>query len=98
MDLLIQTARLVAPGGRIVFCTCSLEPEEGPALVDAFLREHPDFRREPIVAVEIGGLTSAISATGDLRTLPFHGVAGAHDEISRTGMDGFFAARLQRAG
>jgi 16S rRNA (cytosine967-C5)-methyltransferase len=76
-----------------VFCTCSLEPEEGEALIAALLRRNPDVRRLPVAANEIGGLSECLTEAGDLRTLPCHLTA----RTSRlSGLDGFFAARLQR--
>ena len=44
-DLLEQAARLTAPGGQLVYSTCSIEPEENAQLADEFLARHPDFRR-----------------------------------------------------
>jgi 16S rRNA (cytosine967-C5)-methyltransferase len=93
-QLLDRAIALVKPGGRIVFCTCSLEPEEGDMLIAALLRRNPDVRRLPIVAGEIGGLAECLSEAGDLRTLPRH-LAGPTPRLS--GLDGFFAARLQRS-
>ena len=87
--LLAAAALMLKPGGILVFCTCSLQPEEGSARVDQFLRSDARFRREPIVAGEVGGLTALIGAKGDMRSLPCHLA-----EIG--GMDGFFAARLYR--
>jgi 16S rRNA (cytosine967-C5)-methyltransferase len=43
--LLARAARVVVPGGRLVYATCSSEPEENAAVVDAFLRDHPDYTR-----------------------------------------------------
>ncbi len=92
-QLLNHAARLVTPGGVLVFSTCSLEPEEGEAQVAPFLACHPDFAVDPIVAGEISGLSEPINASGCLRTLPFHRF-GSTSEAQ--GVDGFFAARLQR--
>lgn len=92
-QLLDRAITLVRPGGRVVFCTCSLEPEEGEALIAALLRRNPDVRRLPVAADEIGGLSECLTEAGDLRTLPCHLTA----RTSRlSGLDGFFAARLQR--
>jgi 16S rRNA (cytosine967-C5)-methyltransferase len=44
--LLRAAAALVAPGGRLVYSTCSLDPEENERVVDAFLARRPDFRLE----------------------------------------------------
>jgi len=87
--LLAAAALMVKPGGTLIFCTCSLQPEEGSARVDQFLRSDARFRRQPIEASEVGGLSALISADGDMRSLPCHLA-----EIG--GMDGFFAARLYR--
>lgn len=91
--LLDAAAKLTKPGGRLVYCTCSLEPEEGERQVQAFLEREPGFRREPIRAEEIGGLAEAIDGNGDLRTLP-HQIPGANPRLS--GWAGFYASRLVR--
>jgi 16S rRNA (cytosine967-C5)-methyltransferase len=92
-QLLDRAIFLVKPGGLVVFCTCSLEPEEGEAHIAALLRRNPDVRRVPIMPQEIGGLAECGSDAGDLRTLPCH-LAGSNPRLS--GLDGFFASRLQR--
>ncbi len=87
-ELLDSAAALTAPGGMLVYAVCSLEPEEGPEQIAAFLRERADFARDPIAPddiVDAGFLTPE----GDLRTLPSH-------LTDRGGMDGFYAARLRR--
>lgn len=93
--LLDQAAELVKPGGTIVYATCSLEPEEGEEQVKRFLARNAAFSRLPISVQEIDGQTQLISAAGDLRCLPSH---WPNSEARLTGMDGFFAARLVRAG
>jgi 16S rRNA (cytosine967-C5)-methyltransferase len=92
-QLLDKAVALTKPGGLLVYCTCSLEPEEGEAHVSALLRRNPDVRRLPIEAGEIGGLAELLSPVGDLRTLPSH-LPGPTPRLS--GLDGFFSARLQR--
>ncbi|MBM3508191.1 MAG: methyltransferase domain-containing protein [Alphaproteobacteria bacterium] len=87
--LLAQAATLVAPGGVLVYCVCSLDRREGAGRVEAFLGRHPDFERIPTQAVEVGGLTELLTRAGDLRTLPCH-------LAEQGGMDGFFAARMRR--
>jgi 16S rRNA (cytosine967-C5)-methyltransferase len=88
-ELLERATRLVRPGGTLVYCTCSLEPEEGEQQIARLLSNHPQMARRPVEAREIGGLDQAITKDGDVRTLPCHwGEQG--------GMDGFFAARLER--
>ena len=84
---------LLRPGGRMIYCTCSLEPEEGEAQITALLRRNPDVKRIPILPDEVGGLSECITPAGDLRTLPSQ-LPG--EESRRRGLDGFFAARLAR--
>ena len=93
--MLDRAATLVRPGGQLVYCTCSIEPEEGEAQVAALLRRNPDLVRSPIAAEEIGGLSHCLTPLGELRTLPFH---TARFEPEIVGLDGFYAARLMRRG
>jgi 16S rRNA (cytosine967-C5)-methyltransferase len=92
--LLRHAATLLAPGGTLVYCTCSLEPEEGEAAIDWLIAEEPGMRRTPIEAAEVAGLGELVTAAGDLRTLPCH---LPHADPRLAGLDGFFAARLVRA-
>jgi 16S rRNA (cytosine967-C5)-methyltransferase len=92
--LLERAASLTRAGGQLVYCTCSLEPEEGEDVVDSFLASHREFRREPISNNEINGLDSIATAAGDLRTLPCH---WPDPEPRMAGLDGFYAARLRHA-
>ena len=91
--MLDRAASLVKPGGRLVYCVCSIEPEEGEAQIAALLRRNPDLLRSPIGAEEIGGLSDSLTALGELRTLPHH-PASLDPRI--VGLDGFYAARLIR--
>jgi 16S rRNA (cytosine967-C5)-methyltransferase len=91
--LLDKAAALLKPGGRLVYCTCSLEQDEGERQAEGFLARHPDFKRQPITASEIGGLTECLTPDGDVRTLPCHLSLTDHD---RSGLDGFFMARFVR--
>jgi 16S rRNA (cytosine967-C5)-methyltransferase len=91
--LLARAAALVKPGGILVYCTCSLEPEEGVGQVTDLLTRESGLRRRPIAADEINGLAEFITPTGDLQTLPYQ----LPDPDPRlAGLDGFFAARLER--
>ena len=89
--LLDNAAKLLAPGGTLIYCTCSLQPEEGVEQVDRFLSRQPRFARRPIDPGESGIDPDWVTEAGDLRTLPFH-LPGARPELS--GLDGFYAARL----
>jgi 16S rRNA (cytosine967-C5)-methyltransferase len=91
--LIRGAAELIKPNGLMIYCTCSLEPEEGIEVVRDLLAANPDLRRQPITAAEVNGCAEWLTADGDLRTLPCH----LSDPDSRWGgLDGFFAARLQR--
>lgn len=87
--LLAAASDMLAPGGILVFCTCSLQPEEGAERIEAFLAKGAPFARVPVRAEEIGGLAGLITPPGELRTLPYH-------LREQGGMDGFYAARLRR--
>ena len=91
--LLRHAAHHVRPGGMLVYCTCSLETEEGAHQIDRFLVETPAFSRIPVATHEIGGQPEWITPAGDLRTLPFH---LSNPEPGLAGIDGFYAARLRR--
>ena len=89
--LIGRAIALTKPGGTIVYCTCSLEPEEGENVVAALLARADDVRRVPITAAEVFGQSEWITADGDLRTLPCY-LPDADSRLS--GLDGFYAARL----
>ena len=91
--MLDRALTFVRPGGRLVYSTCSLEPEEGEQQIAALLRRNPDVRRKPVTADEIGGLEQCLTPDGDVRTLPSH-LPNADPRLA--GLDGFFAARLER--
>lgn len=91
--LLRRAADFIAPGGTLIFCTCSLQPEEGAIQITKFLERRPEFSRKPISPGEAGIPANWISGDGDLRTLP-HLFPAETAELS--GIDGFFAARLVR--
>lgn len=90
-DRLLDAAiEMVKPGGTLVYCVCSLQPEEGPERIRALLaRAGERVKLVPVRPDEIGGLAEAITPEGFLRTLPCHLPEDG-------GMDGFFAARLVR--
>ena len=91
--LLDHAITLIKPGGTLVYCTCSLEPEEGADVVADLLAREQSVRRVPIAAAEVFGETDFINQDGDLRTLPCHFT----DADSRfAGVDGFYAARLEK--
>lgn len=87
--LLDAAAERVKPGGRMVYCVCSLEREEGETQIIAFLRRNPAFRTVPAVPAEVGAPDEALTPEGWLRILPSMWA-------EKGGLDGFFVARLDR--
>lgn len=90
--LLERAGGWLKPGGRLVYCTCSLEPAEGELVVARFLAANPNFARLPVEEAETG-FSGLVTAEGDLRTLP---VSLPREPRQDGGLDGFFAARLVR--
>jgi 16S rRNA (cytosine967-C5)-methyltransferase len=91
--LLDRSVGLLKPGATLVYCVCSLEPEEGVDQITALLARDPRVARKPIEAQEVFGHAEFVTADGDLRTLPLH----LPDADPRWGgLDGFYAARLTR--
>jgi len=86
-NLLRAAVDMLRPGGTLVYCTCSLEAEEGPEPIAALFRAGAPVARRSIDPDEIGVQPEWITAEGDLRTLPCH----FHEY---DGVDGFFCARL----
>jgi len=80
--LLADAARLVRPGGLLIYATCSLEPEENEQVVENFLNLHPEFSRAP---KQHAVPTELMTRAGDFQSLP-----------QRHGVDGAYAARLVR--
>jgi 16S rRNA (cytosine967-C5)-methyltransferase len=92
--LLQKAVTLLKPGGTLVYCTCSLEPEEGEQTILALLAGESALRRAPIAPSEVAGLSETITTNGDVRTLPCH---LPHADPRLSGMDGFYAARLVKS-
>jgi 16S rRNA (cytosine967-C5)-methyltransferase len=83
--MLQHAAENVAPGGRLIYATCSSEPEENEGVADAFLVTTPGF-----TALHAGQATARLAATlvdrrGHLRTQP-----------DRHGLEAFFGAVFER--
>ncbi len=93
--ILANAARLLKPGGALVYCTCSIEPEEGEHQIAQLLRRDPELKRAPIAPGECGISPDMLTPEGDLRTLPSH---WPNDNPRLAGIDGFFAARLRKQG
>ncbi len=85
--ILTSAARLTKPGGRLVYATCSLLPEENEERIERFLAVHPDYRVMPITGIWAETIGTACPVAGPyLRLSPL-----VH------GTDGFFAAVMERA-
>jgi len=83
--ILAAAATLVKRGGRLVYATCSVLPEENEAIVEGFLARHEDFESSD-AAAEMARAGIALDTGRLLRLLPH-----------RHGCDGFFAAVMERA-
>jgi 16S rRNA (cytosine967-C5)-methyltransferase len=90
MRLLDHALTLVKPGGRLVYCTCSLLPVEGEFQIKAALKRHDRLAVRPIDPVALGGEVRWSSPEGGLRLRPDY-----WPELG--GMDGFYMAALQVA-
>ena len=85
LALLERAAALVRPRGRLVYATCSSEPDENEAVVDAFLSRHDEFELVNLRGDASPHLIPLLDEQGMMRTLPF-----AHE------LEAFFAAALVR--
>jgi 16S rRNA (cytosine967-C5)-methyltransferase len=83
--ILQHVSRLLRPGGRLVYTTCSTEPEENQQVVQAFLESHRDYQLEPAPAYLPPAARRFAASDPWLQTWP-----------GPQGMDGFFGARLRR--
>jgi 16S rRNA (cytosine967-C5)-methyltransferase len=88
--MLEHAASLVRPGGKLVYCTCSLSPLEGERQVFKFLRAHENFALSPITPKDLAQQGQFITPAGLMRCLPSMAIGNS------SGLDGFFAARLDR--
>jgi 16S rRNA (cytosine967-C5)-methyltransferase len=89
-ELLARASGWLKAGGTLVYSVCSLEPEEGEAILTEFLAGNPDFAISPPQRGELPDFVTS-SADGSVRILP--GLLEAEG-----GLDGFFIARLVRRG
>lgn len=95
--MLERAVEFVRPGGVIVFSNCSLDPQEGEAMVADLLARRPDLSAMSVTAAEMPFAADFLTDEGWLRTTPAHATARMPaDEPRMRGMDGFFAARLRR--
>jgi 16S rRNA (cytosine967-C5)-methyltransferase len=80
ISILSNAAAMVRPGGRLIYSTCALEPEEDEAVVEKFVKEHNEFAQ-----AKLGASNDLQTETGAIRTWPH-----------RNGTDGFFVAAFER--
>jgi 16S rRNA (cytosine967-C5)-methyltransferase len=90
--LLLRATELTEPGGTLVYCTCSLEREEGEDQVTRALAELP-LEPLPVRPGELGGEKAFLAASGAVRTMPQH---WPHPEPRLGGIGGFFIYRFRR--
>jgi len=93
-QLIERALSLTKSGGTLIYCTCSLEPEENEQIVAGLFARNGDLRRVPVAASEVSGRSEFVSQDGDLRTLPCQ-LPAADPRLS--GLDGFYVARLEKA-
>ncbi len=87
--LLAHAVNLLKPGGKLVYCVCALQPEEGEERIEAFLTANLDIHRKMIDPQLVPVPNNALTKSGDLRLLPSFAA-------DRGGLDGFFAALLEK--
>ncbi len=83
--ILESSATRVKPNGVLIYCTCTIEPEENEQVVEKFIKAHPNFKIQsvkPFLPAQVQD-KSIVTPEGFMQTLPH-----LHN------MDGFFAARM----
>lgn len=86
--LVKSAAKMLKPGGRLIVCTCSLQPEEGEKLAERITRHQRDLVADPIASDEVPGLADALK-DGHFRSTPALWP-------QEGGLDGFFIARYRK--
>ncbi|MEO1066240.1 MAG: RsmB/NOP family class I SAM-dependent RNA methyltransferase [Pseudomonadota bacterium] len=103
--LIAHCSSFLKPGGTLVFCTCSLEVEEGEAILEFVRTQSLPLRLKPVTADEVFGLAEIVQSNGTVRTLPCHSPLagdamlppeGNEPDAVMTGLDGFFIARFEK--
>ena len=97
LKLLDRAAAVLSPGGRMVYSTCSFEPEENRGVVDTFLASHPEFRLIRI-SEEAARLGQSMKDTNDPAVRDLLAANYLETSPERNATDGFFATILQRSG
>lgn len=91
-QLITNALACLNPGGVLIYCVCSLEPDEGEAQVEWIAGNKPDLIPDPVAPKELAGLTGALTGAGTVRTHPGLRVPGDKPGT----LDGFFVARFRR--
>jgi 16S rRNA (cytosine967-C5)-methyltransferase len=89
LALVKSAVKMLRPGGRLVVCTCSLQPEEGEDLAAIIAKTHKDLIDDPILPEEVPGLESTLTRSGHFRSTPAIW-------MKTGGLDGFFIARYRK--
>jgi 16S rRNA (cytosine967-C5)-methyltransferase len=89
-EILDNAFRMLAPGGVLIYCVCSLQKEEGEHQIANLIARYPTAHKLPITAQEVGGLSEILTEDGDVRSLPYH-------LPTLGGLDGFYISRITKA-
>ena len=87
--LLASAAGIVTREGVLLYCVCSLQPEEGPEIIADFLAGNPGWQIDPVSSEEAPDFATAITPEGTVRTHP--GILA-----DKGGVDGFYICRLKQ--
>jgi len=87
-NLLESSIKMIKNKGIVVYCTCSLEPEEGEEQIDKFILKNKNVRRMKINPIYLDGFKKALTSEGDVRILP--------NMLENGGNDGFFISMLEK--
>jgi 16S rRNA (cytosine967-C5)-methyltransferase len=88
-EIMDHAFEILAPGGVMIYCVCSLQKAEGEHQIRDFLDRFPNASKIPVTAKEIGGMEEPVTEEGDVRIFPYYMAASG-------GMDGFFISRIRK--
>lgn len=87
--LLVNAVDMLKPGGVLIYCTCSIQKEEGEDQRAWLLSQNLPVVDKPITAEELSGISEILTPAGEIRALPYH-------LKLFNGIDGFYVARFAR--